>query len=52
MCTEVCNVAAHHTSVSRVPVWLQEFDTQLQRALNYENFDAANAIRTRRQQVS
>lgn len=29
----------------------QDCDTQLQRALNYENFEAANAIRARRDKV-
>lgn len=38
------NVALHHFRP-------QDCDTQLQRALNYENFEAANAIRARRDKV-
>ena len=30
---------------------LQDYDTQLQRALNYEDYDLANDIRQRRQSV-
>ena len=30
---------------------MQDYDTQLQRALNYEDYDLANEIRQRRQSV-
>ena len=37
------------TEASRVPA--QDYDNQLQRALNYEDYSLANDIRQRRQSV-